>query len=399
MTQYYCTNNPKRHTFKEFKDFLSGGFITLVKEEDCYDISYLTKEFKGFEYDGFYYDQSDYIERLELVTLPQIIRFTCPRYEPTMGMITYFPDKDKRDKGIRSKTRIGKFIKKVANFYTDQQVEFIVDMIKESYQRHEVTYHVSKEREDFKRIYTAEGIPGGYLGNYSCIHASCMRYDFDRLSSHPCEVYASGDFEIHWTEDSEGRIGARVLYCIPDESFGYIYASSQATGDQLKELIEASGREFVCGEDTDEWVGARLLKIVDGKKLIAPYIDLSKEVEDCGSYLRITDYEGDYRFGGTSGYHYTKITCPCCGDSVNHDDTIESDGELHCQYCVNWCEFYQEYKVGEIHPVYKSKRIYDYWCQEAINEYAVYDELLQEYVTKEYYEELVQQREEEYEDE
>ena len=122
------------------------------------------------------------------------------------------------------------------------------------------------------------------MGSEMCIRdrrkssaSSCMRYDFDHLPVHPVTAYASGDFQMLWTEDSDGKIASRcVVRVMPDGQYrgGPIYGVSEQAIDMLEHHIKSTPNGEYGADDA--WVGARLLRQPtqdDPDAFYAPYLD------------------------------------------------------------------------------------------------------------------------------
>lgn len=379
-----------------------------IQEVDPYDVTFtdymrrvtpeffntkeLEKNFKGFVSGECRYDHnSDYV-----VYFPSdILGFTKPDFNGNTKMVKYYENADKKERGIKSESKIGKYIRKIAPFYNDKQVEALVNIVVEDSIIPDYKYNIGSSRADFFNAYTDRAERGKYLDEFKCLNASCMRYSFG--SNHPSEVYASGDFEIHWLTNDYGQVAARVIICLKDKTYGPIYASHDISGRKLRDLIN----EYYPGieeaeEQSSPWEGAKLLKIVNDGQILAPYIDICQSVKDDGDSLTITHHYGhDYDFCSTDGYVYEVLKCHKCGKRSS--DTHEAeDGFDYCNSCVSWCDYKACYVTESTVEVYYSKWWYSNhtWSQSVADEHAVYDEENDKYYTKEYYKEVLENRKE-----
>jgi len=83
----------------------------------------------------------------------------------------------------------------------------------------EFTVRTSKKAEDFKRAYAGEQSPNENIDTTPFrkhLAHSCMRYDFDNLTMHPAEAYASGDFTIVYALDQNDLVAGRCVVYTKD---------------------------------------------------------------------------------------------------------------------------------------------------------------------------------------
>ncbi|WP_173003811.1 hypothetical protein, partial [Parabacteroides distasonis] len=286
----------------------------------------------------------------------------------------------------------------IAPYFNDKQIEFLVNYVVDYFTDSNYTHHVAKGC-DITKVYLSKPESGRYIGNYSCINASCMRHNDWQI--HPTEVYATDSWELHYLTNEYGDIGARVLVCRDDDAYSYIYASCERAGDVLKEKLEDLG--FVdCDEVHKPFDGAKLLRIEGNGGLVAPYIDCRCNVKDFGKHLEITYSYADYYFNTTSGYVDYEVIyeCSCCGAEIGEDDVNSVDGEPYCDSCSFYCDHFCEYVAGELFSVFYSTYGHYNVCEDALKDMgAVYNENDGEWQTAEWYEECTKEDEEETEDE
>ena len=186
----------------------------------------------------------------------------------------------------------------------------------------------------------------------------------------------------------------------------YIASRKKSTlfGNVLKEKLEDLG--FISTEDAHKpFDGAKLLRIEDNGRIVAPYVDHYSYIKDCGDYLEITYSYPDYVFNETTGYIECEATgyiecettyeCSCCGAEVGEDDVISVDGVPYCENCTFFCAHFEEHMVGETYKVFYSMHRSYTVCEDALNDMgAVYNEEENEWQTAEWFAECTKEDEE-----
>ena len=386
MSIYYYNYAKEVSDYETFKNCNDESYKNQPFE-GYFNLDDLKKEFKGYEPNEFNYIGKLNIYRLFKYFEDNILRFTDPYYDRKTKLINYYKTANDRENEKRTSMKPGRFFRKIAPYYSDTQIEFLVNILKEEL---EVTGELrsTESREGIKGIYTAKTVGGGYLNNFKCINASCMRYDnFGKY--HPSEVYASGDFTLYYIENAQGLIAARVLYCKETGCCGPIYASSDAYGNFLMEKLKEKYEIFYdIDYDNGTWEGANLLKIEESVgNIIGPYLDMEQNVRDCGDYLRIDSDSYDYSFHSTDGIYYKRCHCDGCGWSSRADNFVEIDGEMYCSDCHYYCDFSEEYRIGN-YDDYTRVRVSigqtQLWSNEYLEENAV--EFRNQWISKEFYE-------------
>ena len=376
----------------EEKLSVEDTYYTMTRSNETDEficLDYLEKTFKGFELEDYYYHYDEgMVELLSSFFYVKILWFTNPDFDEKAKTVSYFESLEKRERDIRTTSKVGKFIRKIAPYYNDKQVESLVDSILEAYKVPNYTYHVGNTPEDFAEVYTMRPESGRGIGNYKCINASCMRDKFGG-QQHPCSVYGSGDFEIHYLLNEQGKIAARSILCTVDNVFAPIYASSKFAGKELERLLDEKGYTDCDDDECDSWAGAKLLKIKSDSGWLAPYIDVTQSVEEGEDYFFISHDTDDYNFCNTSGYVRRNCKCAKCGCSVNHYDIEMIDDVEYCASCVNYCDYVGEYTTEDTVKVYYARAEYYHhnYSLSAAQEHAVYDEENDKWYTREWNEE------------
>ena len=398
MTGYFYTRLVQCETYSDFENMISEGCCRLISDTpygNYYDVSNYCETFKGFDLENFYYPVNVMAGFLYQIIPLNFRDFLDPKFDVKTKTVTFFENLDKRNKGVRSNpTKMGKFFRKIAPFFNDKQIEFLVNYTVSYFAENGYTHHIATSKE-ITEIYLSKAERGRYLSNYSCINASCMRHD--NWDIHPTKVYATESWELHYLTNEDGDIAARALVCKEDDVHSYIYASCEQSGNVLKEKLEEL--EFTDVNDAHKpFDGAKLLRIKGNGGLVAPYIDYHCDVKDCGEHLEITYSYSDYSFSNTGGYVKCETTyeCSCCYNEISEDDVISVDGEPYCDCCTFYCDHFEEFKVGDVFEVFYAKYHSYNVCEDALNDMgAVFNEEENEWQTAEWYEECTKEDEEE----
>jgi len=372
---------------------------------DDFNLENVIKLFPGLDFDTYYKAPPQEVAFLTAYISRSVLVFTAPVFNAKDKTVSYFENQVKKEKGIRTSSKIGKFIRKVAPYFNDLQVEILTNIILEEFAEHTYTHKIGKTRKDFAEIYMTEAESGRNIGNYACLNASCMRHSFGEF--HPTEVYASGDFELHYLMNEFGKIAARTLVCLHDMTYSYPYVSNTMAGIELEAKIRETYPDIrKTDEVSDSWDGAKLLKIeTEPGVFLAPYMDNNCEADDDGDYFVLGG--STYSFCNTEGWIRARIKCECCGDTIYGPAVTTVEGETvgeNC--CANYCEYHEDWTSGPTETVIISldKTWYGYidtqqWSEDAAESYACYDEEEGNYFTKDTYEELLAKRQEEAEEE
>ena len=388
MSYYIYTSLVKCENYKDFESMISDGgcFVaSYTPYNSYYDMNSYSNTFKGFDLGDYYYPHGTDKVFLFQVIPSSLVSFLAPEFDVKTKTVTFFENLNKRNKGVRSNpTKMGKFFRKIAPFFNDKQIEFLVNYTVDYFTDNVYEHNIAKG-DKIAEIYISKAERGRNLGNYSCINASCMRHS--NWNIHPTKVYATESWELHYLTNEDGDIAARALVCKEDNVYNYIYASCEHSGNILKEKLEGLG--FTNADYANKpFDGAKLLKIKGNGCLVAPYIDYHCEVKDCGEHLEITYGYADYSFSNVSGCVDCEATYECaeCGCEVREDDVISIDGVSYCHNCTFYCNYFYEYAVGEFFEVFYSKYRSDTVCEDALSDMgAVFNEEENEWQTAEWF--------------
>ena len=303
------------------------------------------------------------------------------RFAPKITMYQSARDRFERDREVAMKPA-----RAFAIMFPEldhKQIIQLTDQYLERFAKRELFIREGSDAKDFVKAYSWKQAPTDNINTTyqrKSSASSCMRYSFDNLPVHPVTAYASGDFNMLWTEDKDGKIASRcVVRVMEDGAYrgGPIYGVSEQAIDILEHHINCTGGEY--GSD-GAWEGARLLRqpVEDGDEgFYAPYLDPEpRRLTDNGEYLVIQDggeidansYQGI--LGGES------CRCSACNGGMSEDDSYYSEycDAVFCNDCYYEEHFYCEYADGDYHidqsytvyvpcswkPGYTEERVSDY---------------------------------------
>ena len=278
------------------------------------------------------------------------------RFAPKITMYQSARDRFERDREVAMKPA-----RAFAIMFPEldhKQIIQLTDQYLDRFAKRELFIREGSNAKDFVKAYSWEQAPTDNINTTyqrKSSASSCMRYSFDQLPVHPVTAYASGDFNMLWTEDKDGKIASRcVVRVMEDGAYrgGPIYGVSEQAIDILEHHINLTGGE--CGSD-GAWEGARLLRqpVEDGDEgFYAPYLDPEpRRLTDNGEYLVIQDggeidansYQGI--LGGED------CRCSNCNEGIHEDDSYYSEycDQVLCSDCYHDEHFYCEYADGDYH--------------------------------------------------
>lgn len=256
-----------------------------------------------------------------------------------VGNIAIFNNKSQKAKGTPVSMKAGRAIRLMFPDLDDKTLAMMVDDYRQEFPTFDYSIKESEEAWAFKHAYQHTMAP--YENIYTTsgrksLANSCMRHDFSRMKTHPCEVYASGDFRLYWTELPDGRIGSRCVVYINEggkPQAGPIYGTTEASIDSLAEKLQGIGADFY---ENASWVGAKLLYVEDRGGIVGPYLDHEQGLDREGDYLVIggVRYDACSYNGYISGGRYA--TCEDCEADLDEDDVCTSmSGYTYCECCYN----------------------------------------------------------------
>ena len=260
------------------------------------------------------------------------------------GKISIFQTRKDSDNDRQVAMKAGRAFKYILPELDDSEIALLGDQFRERFSLRRYTLKTGRDADNFVHAYSHTQAemdnPRTTCTRKASAH-SCMRYKFKNLPVHPVSVYASGDFEVIWLEDSNGLIAGRCVISVADggrwPQAGPIYGVCEHSMDQIQAHLDSINA--VGYEDGASWVGAKLNKVEYESGFIGPYLDLlPQELEDGGDHLVIerggeisaSDYQGVL-----GNRHYTN--CTECGDSLEEDEYYFSEyaDEHYCECCYN----------------------------------------------------------------
>ena len=306
------------------------------------------------------------------------------RFAPKITMYQSARDRFERDREVAMKP--ARAFSMMFPELEHKQVIELTDMYLNRFAKRELFIREGADAKDFVKAYSwtqapTDNINTTYQRKSSA--SSCMRYDFDHLPVHPVTAYASGDFQMLWTEDADGKIASRcVVRVMPDGQYrgGPIYGVSEQAIDMLEHHILATPNGEYGADDA--WVGARLLRQPtedDPDAFYAPYLDPEpRRLHDDGEYLVISD-DGEIDASGYSGV-LNDHACHCerCNTGLSEDESYYSEytDEMYCNDCYYEDHFYCEYADADYHMdqsyyVYVTYPNRNGYAQERVSDWAV----------------------------
>ena len=305
------------------------------------------------------------------------------RFAPKITMYQSARDRFERDREVAMKPARAFSI--MFPELDHKQIIQLTDQYLERFAKRELFIREGSDAKDFVKAYSGKQAPTDNINTTyqrKSSASSCMRYSFDQLPVHPVTAYASGDFNMLWTEDKDGNIASRcVVRVMEDGAYrgGPIYGVSEQAIDILEHHINRTGGE--CGSD-GAWEGARLLRQPvedDDEGFYAPYLDPEpRRLTDNGEYLVIQDggeidansYQGI--LGGED------CRCSSCNSGMHEDESYYSEylDQVLCNDCFHDEHFYCEYADGDYH-IDQSYTVYVFcngsrgYCEERVSDWAV----------------------------
>jgi len=285
----------------------------------------------------------------------------------------------------RVKMRVGRAFRRMFPCLTDSEIDSLVTDFKRDFAPITFTLFESKDSDRFAHAYGHEQSNTENLKTTSwhkSIANSCMRHSFDHLKCHPASAYGSGDFTILWTEDNNGKIGSRcVVYTGSDPEhtpkYGPIYAATQAALDMTIARLDEMG---AMPTEHNDWKGAKLKAIPEGRGYIAPYIDIApRSISVLNSEFLIVDPRGEMDASNYSGILGGGIDCYECGDSIDEDDSYTEGDHTYCGHCHSdlfFCctrcdEYTSNNEINSVNTVTRWGRTEGYWCDHCTSYHAI----------------------------
>ena len=223
-------------------------------------------------------------------TVNKVINKYNPKTTPELALEKEVEVDGVNKKGIktgkRTTMKFGRWLGQAFPFLTDIEKEKLVDWYSDSYSPVDATFH--RATTGFEDIVTkCMGKSAGFTTTIwqKSLADSCMRYSANGLSltKHPYSAYESGDWELCYLLNQDGKLLGRCLVNLPTETHSAIYGVSNPSIQMLKEEMRKLGYTQVS-EEAEEWNGSRLKYIEDtwynedeGEEMpvfLMPYVDI-----------------------------------------------------------------------------------------------------------------------------
>lgn len=202
-------------------------------------------------------------------TFLKVIYKYDPKITPKMALEKEVEVNATNKKGIktgkRANMKFGRWLGQAFPFLSDNQKEKLVDWYFDNYGPMNAKFY--RKTTGFESVVTK---PMGKRVGFSTtiwqksLANSCMRYSTEDLglSKHPYSAYESGDWELCYLLDEDGKLLGRCLANLPTMTHSAIYGTSIAAVNMLKEKMGKLGYTQ-ASDDGVEWDGSKLLYIED----------------------------------------------------------------------------------------------------------------------------------------
>ena len=223
-----------------------------------------------------------------LDTVRKVIDKYNPKTTPEIALEKEIEVNGVNNKGIKTGKRtvmkFGRWLGQAFPFLTDVEKEEFVDWHSDNYGPLNATFH--RATTGFEDIVTER--MGKRVGFNTTVWQkslanSCMRHSANdlNLTKHPYSAYESGDWELCYLLNQDGKLLSRCLVNLPTKTHSAIYGVSKPSIQMLKEEMRKLGYTQVS-EEASEWDGSKLLYIKDSyyneddelPVFLMPYVDI-----------------------------------------------------------------------------------------------------------------------------
>lgn len=289
----------------------------------------------------------------------RLLAFEPMRSKIAHGKVSVYQSQKDRDNDRQVAMKPGRAFTLMFPEIDHKAIITLVDEFLQEFAPRNLTLRTGRDADTFVKAYAWEQSPSENVDTCSyrkSSASSCMRYDFDHLRVHPVSAYASGDFEMVYTTDQDGRIASRCVVWMtsPDGDLhspqaGPIYGVSEQSIDMIADHLSILGATFA--QDAN-WTGARLKAIPheDGS-YIGPYLDLMPQMLTAGVKYLTVDGCGEINASEYEGVLGNSRTCNICDCSMSEDEAYISctTEEYYCEQCYYERHFHCEYAMEDIH--------------------------------------------------
>ena len=222
-------------------------------------------------------------------TIKKVIKNFDPAVTPEMALEKEVEVNGVNKKGIKTGKRtimkFGRWLGQAFPFLTDIEKEKLVDWYSDNYSPVDATFHrATTGFEDIVTKRTGRGVGFTTTMWQKSLADSCMRYSASELclTGHPYSAYESGDWELCYLLNHDGKLLGRCLVNLPTKTHSAIYGVSNSSIQMLKEEMRKLGYTQVS-EEAEEWNGSKL-KYIEGiwyneegedvPVFLMPYVDI-----------------------------------------------------------------------------------------------------------------------------
>lgn len=291
--------------------------------------------------------RENFIRWVELMPAPS---------ETKQGYLAYYQSPAKRVRDIRTPIKAGRWLNKYFGDILSQ------DEIQKYGLEWEAAFGpidvvITQDSDEIQAVYQA-----AHLG-------SCMWFpDEDWAGScHPARVYGGNlDLGIAYIGTKDTPVARCLVWPAKKIYFDKMYGDDY----RLRNALRQAG--FSAG-DTDEFEGARLLRIPYNNGFVLPYVDVCENVEDNGTHLILDRYgsigckDSDYTEGLSVGTNDEEdqpyAECyRCDGDIWEEDNATYIYGHGNCcPHCISNYHFLCEVD-GDYHRESERADTEDHWA-------------------------------------
>lgn len=279
------------------------------------------------------------------------------------GMVAYTESAAKGALDRQSVMKPGRFIRQFGyDHLTDEDVKRLAAKVMASAK---LTYHHSRERGDYSRVYQT--------GPNSCMAYGPLssRGTFDHTYVdgefvHPAEVYAhpENNLELVWGE-VEGEVVSRAVVNTRTKTYPRIYGKESVA--RSKEKLKEYLAELGYSQSSDALDDEKLLLLNPDDypdAIICPYIDPNNRGVDIrADHLVVGGYEqANHETGCLFRNDPAKPTwiCACCNDAHDEDEEswVDENGDSICENCLDNHTYAFSLSASESRYVHESCVVY-----------------------------------------
>lgn len=259
------------------------------------------------------------------------------------NLIEYFANEKDLQRGKRTQTKIGKYIRQRFDNMSDETVADFANVYTDNNYPLEIRFTCSAEK--IVEIY-------GRQSMRSCMTKGAeISHKVDGVLMHPCAIYGDTGFaDIFLAYGVRGsKINSRSLINMQAKKFNTVYGDKS-----LKRGLLAAG--FSRGDLTD----CRLRKFkTDDNEWLMVYLDGENRLRDDGDYFTITSddetaTEQASGIDGISETYYSETNydyyCADCDEGMSEEDSRQThEGNMICESCCSNNYYLSDFSENYVH--------------------------------------------------